>query len=232
MSQARVKPFVDVVHQPRYSRPIGGRTSVTGRAGYRQRLGPPVFGTVVAARPIGGRRLFHPVGVDLGARRHWIEIGGIIGAVLECCALAMIGGLRRIIEVTRRYRAIDCRRAANDRGEGFERYACHTGTFDESFDNAARRRLDVDQTPAEAMRRYLQRDGSGRGILPVSPSGPKRKPSPALIAPMAPAVAAASTPKPAAAPNFELDIAPDLVRRGPDDRIDLLPICSLPHEDP
>jgi hypothetical protein len=30
--------------------------------------------------------------------------------------------------------------------------------------------------------------------------------------------------------NYEVDVAPDLVVRGPDDRIDRAPICSLPSD--
>jgi hypothetical protein len=35
---------------------------------------------------------------------------------------------------------------------------------------------------------------------------------------------------PSSAPNYEVDIAPELVERGPDERRDRLPVCSLPHD--
>jgi hypothetical protein len=39
-----------------------------------------------------------------------------------------------------------------------------------------------------------------------------------------------SSPPPST-PDYELDIAPELVTRGPDEERDRLPVCSLPHED-
>lgn len=38
-------------------------------------------------------------------------------------------------------------------------------------------------------------------------------------------------PPPSSAPDYELDIAPELVMRGPDERRDRQPVCSLPHDD-
>jgi hypothetical protein len=32
-------------------------------------------------------------------------------------------------------------------------------------------------------------------------------------------------------PDYEVDVAPELVERGPDERRDRQPICSVPHED-
>lgn len=62
--------------------------------------------------------------------------------------------------------------------------------------------------PDRVVRKKI-RSGRSRPAMP-----PPERPEPSALPP---------------SPNYEVDIAPELVERGPEERRDRQPICSLPH---